>query len=113
MKGTWRLPTKEECEELIKNCTWTWTEKNGTLGYEVKSKTNNNSIFLPAAGSYENTDTNNERGVIGTYWTSTPADKKYEGVYLKEAFVLRFTSSSPYTLYYNKYFGFSIRAVCD
>jgi len=113
MKGTWRLPTKEECEELIKNCTWTWTEKNGTLGYEVKSKTNNNSIFLPAAGSYENTDTNNERGVIGTYWTSTPADKKYESVYLKEAFVLRFTSSSPYTLYYNKYFGFSIRAVCD
>ena len=23
--GNWRIPTKDDCLELFKNCTWTWT----------------------------------------------------------------------------------------
>lgn len=45
----WRIPSEEQLEELYNNCTWSWTEKNGVKGYDVKSKTNNNSIFIPAA----------------------------------------------------------------
>ncbi len=46
----WRMPTIDEIQELRDNCTWTWTTQNGVKGYEVKSKKNGNSIFLPAAG---------------------------------------------------------------
>jgi len=44
--GNWRIPTADEWDELIKHCTWTWT----TGGYQVTSRLNSNSIFLPAAG---------------------------------------------------------------
>ena len=48
--GNWRIPTVAEVEELINGCIWTWTILNGVEGYEVKSQTNDNTIFLPAAG---------------------------------------------------------------
>lgn len=47
--GNWRMPTDDEWSEL-NNCTWTWVTQNGVNGYLVASKTNGNSIFLPAAG---------------------------------------------------------------
>lgn len=47
--SSWRLPTKAEFQELINNCTWTWTSQGGHNGYKVTGK-NGNSIFLPAAG---------------------------------------------------------------
>ena len=48
--GDWRIPTAYECKELIDNCTFMWTTLNGENGYKVTSKSNGNSIFLPAAG---------------------------------------------------------------
>ncbi len=53
--GSWRMPTRDEFEELLKYCTWTWTSRNGKNGYEVQSKKNGNSIFLPAAGYWSAT----------------------------------------------------------
>ena len=47
--GKWRMPTSDEILELVQNCEWTWTVKNGMNGYQVKG-TNGKSIFLPAAG---------------------------------------------------------------
>ena len=41
----WRLPTQEEMQELLDQCTWTAT----TTGYTVTGP-NGNSIFLPAYG---------------------------------------------------------------
>lgn len=49
-EGSWRLPTRAELNELLTECTWTWTTQGGKNGYVVTSKTNGNSIFLPAAG---------------------------------------------------------------
>ena len=46
--GDWRMPTKAELNELLNNCTWTWTTQNGHKGYKVTGP-NGNSIFLPAA----------------------------------------------------------------
>ena len=45
--GSWRTPTKQELEELIANCIWTYSSRNGVTGYYVKSKINGNTIFLP------------------------------------------------------------------
>ncbi len=47
------LPTKDNFEELISNCSWTWTTENGVNGYKVTGKKDGYtgiSIFLPAAG---------------------------------------------------------------
>ena len=46
----YEIPTLEQYKELINNCNWEWTTKNGVNGYKVISKVNSNSIFLPAAG---------------------------------------------------------------
>ena len=48
--GSWRMPTDEEWTELREKCTWKWTVKGHQKGYKVTSKSNSNSIFLPAAG---------------------------------------------------------------
>ena len=48
--GAWRMPTTAEFQELLDKCTWEWTKINGKNGYKVTSKSNGNSIFLPAAG---------------------------------------------------------------
>ena len=66
----WRMPTDAEWTELRKQCTWTWTTQNGINGYLVTSKTNSNSIFLPAAGYRSDTDLFNA-GSDGYYWSSS------------------------------------------
>ena len=70
--GSWRMPTKTEMEELIKECAWTWTTINGVIGYRVTSNTNGNSIFLPAAYKYYGAE--NEHKEYGFYWTSSLYD---------------------------------------
>ena len=50
--GSWRMPTADEIDELIHNCTWSWASVNGQIGYLVTSnKTGytDRSIFLPYA----------------------------------------------------------------
>ena len=67
--GGWRMPTCEEQNELINNCTWTWydngnLEFNGVSGYKVTSNVpgyTDHFIFLPA-------DTD---GFFGCYWSSS------------------------------------------
>ena len=45
----WRMPTKEEWEELLDNTTHKWTKQNGVEG-GLFTANNGNSLFLPAAG---------------------------------------------------------------
>ena len=42
----WRIPTMEEYQELVDNCTFTKVSN----GWKVKSNVNGNSIFFPAVG---------------------------------------------------------------
>ena len=65
----WRMPTKEEIEELCDKCTWTWIQRNGYNGHKVTGP-NGKSIFLPAAGYRDGTEVNN-RGSNGNYWSGT------------------------------------------
>ena len=74
--GSWRMPTYAEWNELMDNCTWTWTKQNGInginsiYGYRVASKTNSNSIFLPAAGSRGGPGLSIVGYDGGSYWSS-------------------------------------------
>ena len=45
-----RMPSENEIKELLEKCTWTWVNKDGIAGYEVKSRENENKIFLPVGG---------------------------------------------------------------
>ena len=70
---SWRMPTKEEVQELIDNCTWEETTDMGVNGYRVTSKKAGYTeayIFLPKAGA--RTDSS-ESGVGSRicYWSSS------------------------------------------
>ena len=102
--GSWRMPTDEEIEELLELCTWTWTTQNGVNGYKVTSKSNSNSIFLPAAGLRENSSLY-RAGSRGYYWSSS-LDTETPG----EAYYLDFQPD--YLLWEERYCGLSVRPVC-
>lgn len=71
--GKWRMPTKDEYDELYANCSCVWTTQNGVAGYKITSRKPgyfNRSIFLPAAGHRLDTRLL-EDGTRGNYWTST------------------------------------------
>ena len=76
--GSWRLPTKAECDELVNNCTCQWTTQNGVAGMRFTSKRNGNSIFLPAAGWRDGTSSNIV-GECGCYWSSSPYGSNSRG----------------------------------
>lgn len=75
----WRMPTREEFQELMNNCLWEWIElEGGSWVYKVTG-TNGNSIILPAGGFRIGKQWQG-LGERLFYWTSTcnadnPADE--------------------------------------
>ena len=104
--GGWRMPTKEEFEELLDKCNWQWTSQGGRKGYKVTGP-NGNSIFLPAAGWRYETWIDGA-GDRGDYWSSTPY-----GSYTQYAYGLLFSSGCHYIRWYSRYYGLSVRPVSD
>ena len=103
----WRMPTLNEIDELLdaNNCTWTWTTQDGKNGYEVKSKTNGNSIFLPAAG-FRDGSKFLAAGSEGDYWSSSLLTASSDG-----AHALCFDSGVHKWSSGNRSIGFSVRPV--
>lgn len=62
------LPTKEQFEELINQCTWTWMYENNVPGYKIIGP-NGNSIFLLAAGFVVGDLSRSCRYTKGFYWS--------------------------------------------
>ena len=104
--GKWRMPTQAEQDELRNNCTWTWTTRNGINGYKVTSKTNGNSIFLPAAGYRYGTSVN-DVGSNGDYWSSS----LYESNPYYACSSYFDSGNVDWDIYY-RYYGHTVRAVC-
>ena len=108
----WRMPTSDEIQALVDNCTTTWITTNGVSGRLVTGKGAyaNRSIFLPAAGhgleSYLDYP-----GEDGEFWSSTPnSGSLYSAWYLyfsSGSFRSFFRSSS------DRYYGRSVRPVRD
>ena len=67
--GNWRMPSYAEFQELLDNCTWTWTMQNGVNGIVFESKINGNTVFFPAAGRYQVGLISLESAV--DYWSSS------------------------------------------
>ena len=102
----WRMPTSVEMQELVENCTWTWTKMNGVSGYMVN--TNSKSIFLPAAGkgSIGYYSVGYEIYTNGFYWTSSIAADN-----TSNASALLFQESEYNMGNESRSSGFSIRAI--
>lgn len=90
----WNTPTREEFNELLNNCTYSWTSKNGVNGYLFTGK-NNATMFLPASGFKMYTEgygfSNVQSG--GTwlmYWTTNSSGSTWEG----QGFAYAFQGSS-------------------
>jgi len=102
----WRMPTKEEWQELYSNTTVTGTTQNGVSGL-LFTAANGNSLFLPAAG-YRNDSSLYETGIWGDYWSSSlnTGDPS-------RAWSFDFNSGY-YTLFGSgRDYGFSVRPVCS
>ena len=100
----WRMPTLDEMKELINECEWEWTSVNGVNGRLVTGP-NGNSIFLPAAGSYDRSLS--FAGSFGNYWSATPYSGSGDVCYLS-------FYSGNYGWHYNlRGHGFSVRPVSE
>ena len=68
--NSWQMPSLDQFEELFsdENTTITWTTLNGVSGRKIKSKKNGNSIFLPDAGYYSETNWVTKKPVQ-SYWS--------------------------------------------
>lgn len=101
-----RIPTKAEWKELMEATSSEWKTVNGVYGRELTAS-NGNSIFLPAAGD-RNGNSRINLGMRGNYWTASLYDD-----YPCRAWNMTFDSEDQRVYYGDRYYGFSLRAVCD
>ena len=104
--SNWRMPTITEIQELLDNTKHVWTTQNGVSGRKFTSKTNGNSIFLPAAGCRYGSYLLSQ-ALYGYYWSSSlfesnPDDARYLYFFSENAS----TGSSLERIY-----GFTVRPV--
>ena len=108
MGSDWRMPTKDEFQELLDNTDKLWTTINGVSGYKftsIKEGYQNNSIFIPAAGDCGDGSVY-DVGFQGGVWSSSLYSSNPVS-----AWVLYFNSGncSMYDGY--RYYGRSVRGV--
>lgn len=101
----WRMPSFDQISKLLDGCTWQWTEQNGVYGRKGTSKSNGNTIFLPAAG-YRYDASLYSAGATGGYWSRTRSSD-----YPSYAFCLYFNSDRVNWVSYGRFLGLSVRPV--
>ena len=102
-KGGWQLPTFEQFNELIYNCSYTWTTVNDVTG-KMFTGPNGKTIFFPAAGYKANEVSNS--GSYGYYWSGTQDPDN-----IIRAYNLSISEEKPRCLNNYRYAGFTIRPV--
>lgn len=108
--SSYRMPTKDECQELVDNTTSEWVDDyNGTgvAGRIFTSNVNGNSIFVPAAGFCGN-DYCDGVGRTGCLWSSSVFSSNIQyayGIVFLSSLVTVGGDSGP------RCYGVSIRAV--
>jgi len=103
--SNWRMPSYEELRNLINShyTTTVETTQNGVKGLKITSKSNGNSIFLPAAG-YMNGSTLAGAGTNVYYWSS---DAYNQG----RVYYLQVINGNATIGYCSRYMGQSVRPV--
>jgi uncharacterized protein (TIGR02145 family) len=85
MGGKWRMPTKEEWQELIEKCSLERITQNGVNGYKVIGP-NGNFIFLPANGLYNSFTGRREDEDMCYYWSSSLHETVPSAAYMMTMF---------------------------
>lgn len=110
MGGTWRMPTREEFQELLDNTTHEWVTNykgSGVNGFIFTNKSDASKyIFLPAAGYRSGTGLNSQ-GSNGIYWSSSVSEGNSDSG--QELFFDN--NGTVNVIYYHRYYGNSVRAV--
>jgi len=99
----WRTPSNAQMEELVNDCTWD-TIHSDVNGFKVTGP-NGNSIFLPAAGFYDDWALL-YAGERSCYWTRTLDEESS-----KFAYYMYFSLLNVYTGHNDRYGGYTIRPV--
>ena len=102
--GAWKMPTSEQVQELLDECTIEWKTVNRVNGRKFTGP-NGNSIFLPAAGDRWDGKLG-YAGSNGNYWSST-LNESYPNL----AYYLYFASGGANWYDYYRYRGFTVRPV--
>lgn len=103
----WRMPTKEEWEELKNNTIYTWTTCNGVDGL-LFTAPNGNGLFLPTTGYYTGSSLDN--AYDGYYWSSSLESgyPEYSAIF---SFSNYFGMGSSCVSFLDRSRGLSVRAV--
>ena len=107
MGGKWRMPTKDEWQELIDNCNVTWVgnfNETKVAGKLFTSKVNGNSVFFPASGRCGIASVIGA-GEFGDYWSATYLSKV-------TSYDFYFDSKYLYISFDIRHHGRSVRGVC-
>ena len=112
--GHWRMPTREEWNELYVCCDWQEVRaEDELLGYNIVSKKNGRMIYLPVTGYMDGTELKD--GMRARYWSSTSTLKwgNYVDGYREYARNLNeeWLDSNTYGSY--RYFGMPARGVYE
>lgn len=106
----WRLPTVDEFQELIDNCSLKWVELDeDNEGYVFTSNVNGNSIYLPAAGGWSDSV---ELVGNGYYW-SADCSTKGDTYYTRAAALDFIEDEEDWFTNAVRYRGFAVRAVTE
>ena len=100
--SSWRMPTKEQQDELREKCSWLWTQRNGVYG-QLGTGPNGNTLFLPATG-LRNIGSLLVTGSEGMYWSRTL--NSTNGAVRLEVYSSHLSWNSD-----NRFRGYTVRAV--
>lgn len=109
----WRMPSREEIEELVNKCRWVQTTIEGVGGHEVVGP-NGNSIFIPNTGYMQGTAAyfadDYMDGRMGFFRSGTLGPEKDSDVY-----ILNCEGGMPAVVYkhWDRRFGIPVRPVRD
>ncbi len=116
--GDWRMPTRDEFQELIDNCDIDYAaNEGGCTGIRLTSRINGASLFLPAGGWYQDGNAVSV-DALASYWTSECVNLAGEFSMPAFAFAAEFWLSGDYanTCQINgtyRYLGRLVRAVVE
>lgn len=102
----WQMPSKDQFQELLDNCTWTIVSQDAVTGYLVTGG-NGASVFLPL-GKNKSESSDNENDLFGGYWTSINALNDVSS----NAWLLKMAHSDAPVLWETEcYRGWSVRPI--
>ncbi len=107
------MPTLDEFDELLNNCTCEWTSYKGVNGRKFTSKKEGYTskwVFLPAAGDRSSNNLSNLMR-YGHYWTSSLAT--YTPNIASTLYFYSDEIKTTSTYYFYRYDGLSIRPVSE